>query len=68
MTKPINKTTLAGEYGWTLRFLVRKINTSPELLKELRQKTNYCFYQRIFTPIQVEIIYKHFGKPVNSEK
>ncbi len=60
MEKSINKTKLAQMYGWNLQFLVKRINRSAELLKELTE-TGYYSNQRIFTPKQVEIIFKHFG-------
>ena len=62
MEQSINKTKLAQMYGWNLQFLVKRINTSAELLKELT-KTGYFTNQRIFTPKQVEIIFNHFGNP-----
>ena len=62
MEQSINKTKLAQMYGWNLQFLVKRINTSAELLKELTE-TGYYSNQRIFTPKQIEIIFKHFGNP-----
>jgi len=67
MEKSINKTSLAQKYGWTLDFLVKKINSTSELYQELKFSANYNPYQRIFTPKQVEIIYNHFGKPSTVE-
>lgn len=63
MPQSINKTILAAKFGWTLRFFVHKLNTSPELLSELKDSAKYNLYQRIYTPKQIEIIYKHFGNP-----
>lgn len=65
MEKAINKTTLAQMYGWNLSIFVKKVNLSGKLLQELKKEAEYNPYQRIFTPKQVEIIYKHFGKPEN---
>jgi|JFJP01.1.fsa_nt_gi uncharacterized protein YktA (UPF0223 family) len=65
MVKSINKTTLANKYGWSYKFLVRKMNTSKDLMTELKETADYNPYQRIFTPKQIAIIYKHFGNPEN---
>jgi hypothetical protein len=63
MSASINKTQLARKFGWTVEFLVKKINTSKNLYKELTEQAEYNPYQRIFTPLQVDIIYKYFGNP-----
>jgi len=65
MAKSVNKTELARQYGWGQYYLTKKINTTPGLLKELKEKANYDIYQRLFTLKQLEIIYKHFGNPNN---
>ncbi|MEN8123192.1 MAG: DUF4248 domain-containing protein [Bacteroidota bacterium] len=62
MKESINKTTLAQMYGWNLQFLVNRINTLSELVKEL-EGTGYYNNQRIFTPKQVKIIFKHLCNP-----
>jgi len=67
MANSINKTTLARMYGWTLKYLAYKINTSKNLLSELKQSTEYNPYQRLFTPLQIEIIFKHFGTPESDD-
>jgi len=52
---------MAELYGWSLNFFVRKINTTPGLLNELKQKADYNTYQRHLTPLQVQIIKKYLG-------
>lgn len=63
MQKSINKTTLAAKFGWDYNFLVRTINKNSKLYNELKESANYNPYQRLLTPLQVEIIYKHLGNP-----
>ena len=63
MDNSINKTLLANRFGWRLNFFTKKINTTPGLLQELKDVANYYPYQRLFTPKQVEIIYKYLGNP-----
>lgn len=63
MVSAINKTSLANQYGWSLKFLMNKINTTKELYQELKIDAGYRSHMRILTPKQVEIIYKYFGEP-----
>ncbi|MCF6241285.1 MAG: DUF4248 domain-containing protein [Bacteroidales bacterium] len=63
MNLAINKTQLAKQYGRTLDFLRKNINTTPGLLNELRTKADYKLYQRVLTPMQIAIIYKYLGEP-----
>ena len=60
----INKTSLANKYGWTLKYLMNKINTTKKLLIELKEEGDYRSHMRILTPKQVDIIYRHFGEPL----
>jgi hypothetical protein len=62
MELAVNKTELAQRYGWTLKFLRTKINTTPGLLDALK-KADYNLYQRVLTPLQVDIIYNYLGNP-----
>ncbi|MEN8122469.1 MAG: DUF4248 domain-containing protein [Bacteroidota bacterium] len=61
-TNSISKSKLAKKYGWSLVLLRKRINLNPKLRQELRENF-YNSYQKVFTPLQVEIIYKHLGKP-----
>lgn len=61
--KPINKTSLAQKYGWTTNFLVKWINQHPALLNELIETGYIPKKDRIFTPKQIDIIYKYLGDP-----
>jgi hypothetical protein len=63
MQKVINKTSLAELYGWNLSFLRKQLSTNKNLLQELTIKANYKPGQRILTPKQVNIIFKHLGNP-----
>ena len=63
MSKSVNKTELAKQYGWGQYFLTKKINTIPGLLDELKKEADYKLYQRVFTRKQLEIIYKYLGNP-----
>ena len=58
----ISKSKLAKMYGWSLVLLRKRINLNPNLRQELR-KNFYNPYQKVFTPLQVEIIYTYLGKP-----
>lgn len=58
----ISKSKLAKMYGWSLVLLRKRINLNPNLRQELKENF-YNSYQKVFTPLQVEIIYKHLGKP-----
>ena len=61
-TKSMTKSKLAGKYGWSLVLLRKKINTNRELWGELRENS-YEPYQKVLTPLQVEIIFKYLGRP-----
>ncbi len=63
MQKVINKTSLAELYGWNLSFLRKQLSTNKNLLQELTIEANYKPGQRILTPKQINIIFKHLGNP-----
>ena len=58
----ISKSKLAKMYGWSLVLLRKRINLNDKLFKELMENY-YNYNQKVFTPLQVEIIYKYLGKP-----
>jgi hypothetical protein len=58
----ITKSKLARKYGWSLVLLRKKIHTNRELWKELKENS-YTVYQKVLTPLQLEIIYRYLGRP-----
>lgn len=57
----ISKTELAFRYGFSVQTLNRRINKSAELTDELKRKSGYTKYQKLFLPAEIEIIEKHLG-------
>jgi len=66
--RALSKSELSMQYNSTSlqatanRILRRWISQDPDLLKALKEK-NYNKHCHLLTPIQVETIYDHLGKP-----
>jgi len=58
----MTKSKLDRKYGWSLVLLRTKINTNRDLWEELKENS-YDPYQKVLTPLQVEIIFKYLGRP-----
>ena len=58
----ISKSKLAKMYGWSIVLLRKRINLNDKLREELMENS-YNYFQKVLTPLQVEIIFKHLGKP-----
>lgn len=61
-TKSITKGQLAEKYNVSANTLRTWIHNNPAMLTELAE-TGYDKLQKVFTPRQVEIIYRHIERP-----
>ena len=61
-SKSITKSKIAKMYGWSLVLLRKNIVMNKDLWQELKENY-YNPYQKVLTPLHVEIIFKHLGRP-----